>query len=311
MSPLPFLDFVRLVRFQNLVVVALTQILIYYRIILPALDAEGIEGVLRPWKFFELCLVTLAITASGYLINDLRDVRIDAINHPGKNMVLKLGAANVQWLFGAMVFVGYLFSLLLAFRLGERQLLFIFPLAIGVLALYSATLKSIPFIGNLLVALYCAGVPGILVLTEREALADLIAVNPVLGLDTLRVCLLFMIFAFVATLLRELVKDLEDLRGDKQEGRLTVPVLLGVATSRKLAVVLGIMVIVSILFPVFLGWPAFVQPPMLICIGLLLLALIVIVYQLTRANQHVEDYRKLSLQIKFLLVGGLGLLIFF
>ncbi len=310
MSPLPILDFFKLVRLQNLLVVALTQVLVYYRIILPALDAEGIAGVLRPWKFFELCLVTLAITASGYLINDLRDVRIDAINHPGKNLVLKLGRANVQWIFAAMVFVGYLFALLLALRLNERQLLFLFPLAIGILALYSATLKRLPFIGNLLVALYCAGVPGILVLTERSALAELIDARPAVGMDTVRVCVLFMAFAFVATLLRELVKDLEDIRGDRQEGRLTLPVLLGVAPSRRLAIVLGGMVIVSILSPVFLGWPAFVQPPMLICIGLLLVAILIILLQLARARQQV-DYQKLSLEIKVLLIGGLGLLIFF
>ncbi len=310
MSPLPILDFFKLVRLQNLLVVALTQVLVYYRVILPALDAEGIAGVLRPWKFFELCLVTLAITASGYLINDLRDVRIDAINHPGKNLVLKLGRANVQWIFAAMVFVGYLFALLLALRLNERQLLFLFPLAIGILALYSATLKRLPFIGNLLVALYCAGVPGILVLTERSALAELIDARPAVGMDTVRVCVLFMAFAFVATLLRELVKDLEDIRGDRQEGRLTLPVLLGVAPSRRLAIVLGGMVIVSILSPVFLGWPAFVQPPMLICIGLLLVAILIILLQLARARQQV-DYQKLSLEIKVLLIGGLGLLIFF
>ncbi|CAH0999659.1 1,4-dihydroxy-2-naphthoate octaprenyltransferase [Neolewinella maritima] len=310
MPSLPLIDFIRLIRLQNLLVVALTQVLVYYRIILPALDAEGIAGVLRPWKFFELCLVTLAITASGYLVNDLRDVRIDAINHPGKNMVLKMGRSNVQWLFGAIVFVGYLFALLLALRLGERQLLFIFPLAIGMLALYSATLKKIPFLGNFLVALYCAGVPGILVVTERRALATLLEVNPALGTDTLRVCVLFMAFALVATLLRELVKDLEDLRGDQQEGRRTLPVLLGVTTSRRLAIMLGVMVVVSILSPVFLGWPAFMQPPMLICIGLLLVIVLIILGQLARARQQV-DYHKLSLQIKILLVGGLGLLIVF
>ena len=310
MSRAPFTDLFRLVRLPNLVVVALTQVLVYYRIILPALDAEGIAGVLRPWKFAELCLVTLAITASGYLINDLRDVRIDAVNHPGKNLVIKLGRHNIQWIFAAMVLVGYLFALLLSLRLGERQLLFIFPVAIGILALYSVTLKRLPFVGNFLVALYCAGVPGILVISERQALSRLLALNPSLGADTLRVCLLFMLFAFVATLLRELVKDIEDMRGDRQEGRRTLPVMLGVTTSRRLAAVLGIMVILSILSPVFLGWPAFMQPPMLICIGLLILAVLTILFQLAQARQQL-DYHKLSRQIKFLLVGGLGLLIFF
>ena len=310
MQRLPFVDLLRLVRVQNLVVVVLTQLLVYYRIILPALDSEGLAGVLRPWKFFELCLVTVAITASGYVINDLRDVRIDAINHPGKNMVLKLGRQNVQWIFVAIVFVGYLFALLLALRLNERQLLFIFPVSIGVLALYSATLKRLPFVGNFLVALYCAGVPGILVLAERRALQHLAALNPGLATDTVRVCVLFMVFAFVATLLRELVKDLEDIRGDRQEGRRTLPVIFGVGNSRRLAIVLSVMVSVSILSPVFLGWPAFMQPPMLACIGLLLVAVLVIVGQLVLARRQ-PDYHRLSTQIKILLVGGLGLLIFF
>ena len=310
MSRAPFTDLFRLVRLPNLVVVALTQVLVYYRIILPALDAEGIDGVLRPWKFVELCLVTLAITASGYLINDLRDVRIDAVNHPGKNLVIKLGRHNIQWIFAALVLVGYLFALLLSMRLGERQLLFIFPFAIGVLALYSVTLKRLPFVGNFLVALYCAGVPGILVVSERRALSQLLSFNYSLGADTLRVCLLFMLFAFVATLLRELVKDIEDMRGDRQEGRRTLPVMLGVTTSRRLALVLGVMVMLSILSPVFLGWPAFMEPPMLICISLLILAVITILFQLAQARQQL-DYHRLSRQIKFLLVGGLGLLIFF
>ncbi|WP_116126910.1 UbiA family prenyltransferase [Lewinella sp. IMCC34183] len=310
MQRLPFVDLLRLVRVQNLVVVVLTQLLVYYRIVLPALTEEGLAGVLRPWKFFELCLVTVAITASGYVINDLRDVRIDAINHPGKNMVLKLGRQNVQWIFAAIVFVGYLFALLLALRLGERQLLLLFPLAIGTLALYSATLKRLPFVGNFLVALYCAGVTGILVVAERDALAELRSLNPALAASTLRVCILFMVFAFVATLLRELVKDLEDLRGDRQEGRRTLPVLLGVTTARRLAMALGGIVSVAILFPVLLGWPAFMQPPMLICIGLLLLAVVVIVGQLAIARRQ-PDYHRLSTQIKVLLVGGLGLLIFF
>jgi 4-hydroxybenzoate polyprenyltransferase len=310
MARIPVFDFVRLFRVQNLLVVALTQLLVYYRVILPALETEGIQGVLGPWKFFELCLVTLVITASGYLINDLRDVRIDAINHPGKNRVLKLGKPNVQYLFASLVFVGYLFSLLLALRLNERQLLVLFPLAVGMLALYSVVLKRVPFVGNLLVALYCAGVPGILVVTERRAIGELIAANPGLGVDALRVCLLFMAFAFVATLLRELVKDLEDIRGDRQEGRQTLPVMFGMKTSRWVAIMLGVMVIVSILSPIFLGWPAFMQPPMLVCIAVLLFIVVLIVAQLFRARQQV-DYRKLSLQLKLLLIAGLGLLIFF
>ncbi|MEL7162726.1 MAG: UbiA family prenyltransferase, partial [Bacteroidota bacterium] len=267
-------------------------------------------GGLSTWKFCELCLVTLLITASGYLINDLQDVKTDNINRPGTNPVAKLGRDTVIWFYAVTLLGGFLVSQLLAYRLDEKHLLWIFPVAIGILSVYSTGMKRIPVLGNLLVALYCAGVPGILVLAERRAIGELLAVNPSLGVSTLRICTLFMAFAFVATLLRELVKDLEDLRGDKAVGRRTIPVMWGVSTSRKLGIVLGLMVIFAILSPIFLGWPAFLEPPMMACIGLLLLGLIYILYQLNRA-QAVPDYHRLSTQLKLFLLGGLGLLVFF
>jgi 4-hydroxybenzoate polyprenyltransferase len=136
------------------------------------------------------------------------------------------------------------------------------------------------------------------------------AYNPDLGANALRVCLLFMTFAFVATLLRELVKDLEDIRGDREVGRRTIPVIWGISMSRKLGIVMGLMVIFAILCPIFLGWPAFLEPPMLACIILLLLGLIYILFQLARAREKT-DYHRLSTQLKVFLLAGLGLLIFF
>ncbi|MEO0733504.1 MAG: UbiA family prenyltransferase, partial [Bacteroidota bacterium] len=283
MSAYPILPLLRLFRVPNLLVVALTQLLVYYRIILPALEAEGIVAGLSTWKFTELCPVTLLITASGYLINDLQDVKTDNINRPGTNPIAKLGRDTVLWYYAVTLLGGFLVSQLLAYRLDEKHLLWIFPVAIGILSIYSTGMKRIPILGNLLVALYCAGVPGILVLAERRAIGELLHLNPALGISTLRICLLFMAFAFVATLLRELVKDLEDLRGDRAVGRRTIPVMWGVSTSRKLGIVLGIMVIFSILSPIFLGWPAFMEPPMIGCIVLLLLGLVYILYQLNRA----------------------------
>lgn len=300
----------RLVRLPNLLVVALTQALVYYRIIQPALSAEGLTGVLSYWKFIELCLVTLLITVSGYLINDLQDGKTDEINRPGTNPVAILGRDTVVWFYAVALFCGYLVSQLLAYRLDEKELLWIYPVAIGILSIYSIGMKRVPVLGNLLVAAYCAGVPGILVLAERKAIRQLLQINPELGMNTLRISLLFMAFAFVATLLRELVKDLEDLRGDREVGRRTIPVMWGASASRKLAILLGGMVIFSILSPIFLGWPAFLEPPMMICIGLLLLALIYILIRLMRARE-VPDYHLLSTQLKLFLLGGLGLLVFF
>ena len=304
------LDLLRLTRFPNLVVVVLTQLLVHYRIIRPALDSAGIMGVLTPWKFVELALVTLCITLSGYLVNDLVDGRTDAVNRPGDNPVERIGRVTVSWLYCITILGGYLLSLLLAFRLGERRLLWIFPLAVGLLTLYSTALKRLPAVGNLLVALYCAGVPGVLVLAERAGLRQLLAVDPALATNALRVCALFMVFAFTATLLRELVKDLEDMHGDAVVGRRTLPVVLGPVTSQRLAYLLGLMVIGAILAPVMLRWPGFLEWPMVLCIGILLLLLLSILYRLSRARRPPE-YRSVSQLLKLFLLGGLGLLAFF
>jgi 4-hydroxybenzoate polyprenyltransferase len=178
------------------------------------------------------------------------------------------------------------------------------------LSIYSIGMKRIPVLGNVMVAAYCAGVPGVLLLAEREGVRQLISSNPELGMNALRISILFMVFAFVATLLRELVKDLEDIRGDREVGRRTIPVMWGIPLSHKIGILLGLMVIVAILCPIFLGWPAFLAPPMLACIGLLIVGLAYILFQLARAKDS-PDYHRLSTQLKFFLLAGLGLLAFF
>ena len=238
MSSYPVLDVLKVLRFPNLLVVAATQLLVFYRVLQPAFQQEGIANVLTPWKLFELVLITLLITASGYLINDLQDVTTDGINRPDTNPVERLGHTTVMWFYGVCILSGFMISQLLAYRLGERHLLWIFPLAVGMLSIYSIGMKRVPVLGNVMVAVYCAGVPGILLLAEREGVRQLISTNPELGANALRVSVLFMVFAFVATLLRELVKDLEDIRGDREVGRRTIPVMWGVSLSHKLGILL-------------------------------------------------------------------------
>ncbi|MFT7120711.1 MAG: 4-hydroxybenzoate polyprenyltransferase [Neolewinella sp.] len=310
MSDYPIIPILRLLRFPNLLVVALTQWLVYFRVIQPALNQEGIAGVLTLWKFFEIVIVTLMITASGYLVNDLQDEKIDEINRPGTNPVKIIGRDGVMWTYGVMLLGGFLVSQLLAYRLDERQLLWIFPTAIAMLSIYSTGLKKVPVLGNLVVAAFCAGVPGVLVLAERKAVLQLLDVNPELGMNALRVCLVFMVFAFIATMLRELVKDLEDIRGDKEAGRKTIPVMLGIPLSRMVALALGLVVILAVLSPVFLGWMAFQTVPMMTCIGLLILGLLFILFRLLRASGPT-DYHGVSTLLKFFLLAGLGLLAVF
>ncbi|PHI20379.1 hypothetical protein CEQ90_07925 [Lewinellaceae bacterium SD302] len=300
-SMLPYLQ---LVRFPNLLVVALTQSLIFYRLILPAFERNGIDAQLSHLQFALLVIACAIVTAAGYVINDILDTKADAVNKPGRNHVDDLGLANCRWLFVVLILIGYGISLQLALSLGKSHLIWLYPVAVGLLSLYSRYVKPIPLAGNLLVATFCAGVPALVALAELEGLNSLVISEPA----TIRILFIYGIFAFVATWLRELVKDMEDINGDRLIGRRTIPIILGISNSRSLGILLSLLNLFALLAPLLLGWPAFRKPGILICVVLLCLALCYFAWQLLR-SRNARDYGRISTQLKLFLLGGLGLLV--
>ena len=300
----------QLVRWPNLLVVALTQLLIFYLVLTPAYRTADVSAVCSNWKVVELILITLSISASGYIINDLLDAKIDAVNRPGSNQVEQLGRDFVQWLYALCILGGFLFSLLVAFRLGELELVWIFPLTVALLSTYSVYLKGVPFLGNLLIALYCAGVPGIIFLAERDSIRLLLERQPQTGIDLIRTGLLFMLFAFLATLLRELVKDVDDMNGDRLAGCQSLPIIWGLPKAKRLAYFYLVLLTLALLTPYLFNWEFFQQPVTITYVLLLLLSLGVFSYFL-RAAQIQKDFHRLSQFIKLYLLLGLGLLFCF
>ncbi len=298
----------RLVRLPNLIVVAVTQYLICYHVVHPALLEAGIAPALYQSKFFELCLTTLIITASGYVVNDLQDEKIDWINRPGTNPVAALGRDFVLWFYGALILCGFLISSLLAFRMGERDFLWFYPVATGVLAVYSRYLKKKPLAGNVIVALYCAGVIALTVAAEWRALGELARIDPAAATSVWRVCYLFMAIAVLATLLREVVKDLEDIRGDRVASRKTIPVMWGEKTGRRAALGLGLTVLAALALPLILDWPVFRGGLLFGWLSLLTLSLLFILSQVQKARTQPE-YGRISAELKFFLFGGLMLIL--
>ena len=84
-----FLHFFRLIRFSNLIIVALTQYLLQYYILLPELKKVNLTPLLPDFEFFLLVFSTILIAAGGYIINDIEDVEIDKLNKP------EIGRAHV------------------------------------------------------------------------------------------------------------------------------------------------------------------------------------------------------------------------
>ncbi|MCB0551331.1 MAG: UbiA family prenyltransferase, partial [Phaeodactylibacter sp.] len=202
----------RLVRFPNLAIVALAQYLIYYILLLPAFQQYNLEPILDDAHFSLLVAVTVFITAGGYVINDIIDFRIDLVNRPDKVVINRqIRVQSAYWLYFCFNLMGFLLALYLSFHVECIPLANLFPLAVALLFLYSTYLKRQALVGNLLIALFCAGVAGIVWFAEREAFRELIEQAPALAGRIGSIISWYMAFAFLSTMFREVVKDMEDV----------------------------------------------------------------------------------------------------
>ncbi len=233
--------FLRLLRLPNLLIVALTQFLLYWQLILPAYQTQQIEPALNTLHFSMLSLITLFITASGYIINDIVDLPIDSINKPNKIIIGKyISKPDALKIYSYVVLIGFVLSFYLAHQVNRMPLLFIYPLAILGLSLYSYFLKKTALIGNVIVSVYCAGAAGIIWIAESQGIQNL---TVVMRAKVTSMIFWYMVFAFLSTLFREVVKDLEDVKGDAAQNAATAPIRWGIKTAKNIGIFTGVFLI--------------------------------------------------------------------
>ena len=237
------MSFLRLIRFPNLLIVALTQYLLQYAILIPELEKTSQKPLLSHIPFFLLVVSTVLIAAGGYIIYDIEDVEIDKLNKPThKQIVGRVYPLSISWLFyGITTLVGFIISLYLAFYINDFLQLVIYPLAVGLLWAYSRWLKRLPLIGNLVVAFFCAFVAWVVFYAENlnTSYSSTTSLEPIIG--ALPAFLGYAILAFISTLFREIIKDIEDAEGDKAQNCKTLPILLGTKISKGIALCVGLL----------------------------------------------------------------------
>lgn len=250
--------------------VILTMVLMRYAIIEPLISKTGvtlIKGsgeevpvVLQyPWyDFLILVFATLCITAGGYIINDYFDIRTDIINRGEVIVGTKISRRMAMLWHLILNIAGVAAGFYISARAGYFWFGTIFLLVSGLLYFYSASYKRQFLIGNLIVAILTALVPMLVVLFEWAALYRYYSIHatkvPEFGF------LFFWIggfsfFAFLTTLIREIIKDTEDFEGDSAHGRKTVPVTIGVSASR---IISSVLIIITIIF-LYLVWYFFIH----------------------------------------------------
>lgn len=257
------MDFMRLIRFPNLVIVALTMMLMRYAIIRPILGALPVEMAdipllvtrmelqLQWFDFLILVLSTVFITAGGYVINDYFDIRTDLINRGTVIVGNTVARRKAMMLHNIFNILGVAGGFYVAGRIGYWWLGVMFLMISGLLYFYSSTYKRQFLTGNIVVAVLTAMVPFLVVMCD--ALPIHRYYSPIL-LSYPGVSLLFYwvggfsLFAFITTLMREIIKDMEDYKGDSSMGRRTLPVVSGMIVSRIVVVSLTLIMLLLLYF---------------------------------------------------------------
>jgi 4-hydroxybenzoate polyprenyltransferase len=303
------LPFLRLIRIPNLFIVALTQSIVYFHLITPHFETYGIEPALPVKEFLIFILVTVMVTAGGYIINDILDYETDLINK-GKSVILnkKISFQTATWLYLSSSASGFFLAIYLAFYIGNLELVTLYPIAVGSLFIYSKFLKKMPLAGNLIIAVFAAGVAGIVGFAESEGLDQLIKFNPELSWQIFIVFWAYMLFAFYSTLFREIIKDIEDIKGDVSQQSRTLPILMGIEKAKKLSMVFGVSLLLMIITGAWIAWPFITLWGKILILPLLMAANIWALVSLNKA-QKKEDFNNVSQLTKLVMLAGVLLLL--
>ncbi|HEX6846567.1 MAG TPA: geranylgeranylglycerol-phosphate geranylgeranyltransferase [Chitinophagaceae bacterium] len=303
--------FIKMIRLPNLFFIVLTQLLFHVAILDKILLPLGIRPVIEGWNFLFLVAASVLIAAAGYIINDYFDVNIDQVNKPAANVVDTIVSRRwaMAWHF-VLSGAGLLLSAWVAWRTGLWYILVANFFCVLLLFGYSVSLKRKLLSGNILISLLTAWV--ILVIGFSEFSPHDVpnfAMGDPSGKIT-RISFLYAGFAFISSLIREAIKDIEDLQGDERYGCRTMPIVWGVNAAKVyiavwLVVILALLVILQIYVARFEWWWA-----MAYSIVFIIGPFVLIFLQLYRAKDQ-NDYHRLSNWTKLVMLTGILSMIFF
>ena len=303
--------FIKMIRLPNLFFIALTQILFHIAvldtILLPLGTRPSIDGL----NFILLVVSSVLIAAAGYIINDYFDINIDQINKPTANVVDKIVSRRwaMAWHF-VLSGVGILLSAWVAWRTGFWYILLGNFMCVVLLFGYSVSLKRKLLFGNILISLLTAWV--ILVIGLAEFTSPVFTSSKIVEASgkIIRISLLYGGFAFISSLIREAIKDIEDMQGDEKYGCRTMPIVWGVNSAKVyiavwLVVILALLIILEVYVARFEWWWA-----MTYSIVFIIGPFVIIFLQLYKAKDQ-KDYHRLSNWTKLVMLTGILSMIFF
>ncbi len=300
--------FLKMIRLPNLVFIALTQVLFQVCIFYPLYENNIPADDTR--NFILLLVASVLIAGAGYIINDYFDINIDEVNKPERMVVDKV--INRRWAIAWHLILsaaGVLLTIL-ALPLREKWYLVLANIfCVFLLWFYSTTFKRKLLIGNIAISLLTAWTI-LLIFLSKVSFTDAFAAAHPGQPKFFRFAFLYAGFAFIISLIREAVKDVEDMPGDERYGCRTMPIVWGVNAAKVyiavwLIILISILIVIQVYILQFQWWWAVVY-----CVPLIILPLLYIFRKLFKAVT-VQDYHKLSTLLKLTMLTGIVSMTFF
>ncbi|MFN0275861.1 MAG: geranylgeranylglycerol-phosphate geranylgeranyltransferase [Chitinophagales bacterium] len=294
----------KLIRPLNLFIVFITQYFLNFFLLIPNFEKYGILFSLDGFHFFLLVLSTIFICAAGYIINDYYDVKSDSVNKPGKQ-VIGISVSKKKAIIGYYIITltGLLLSIYVAYKAGNIKLATIQGISILLLYFYSYSYKKILLLGNFVVAFLTAlsilsvGAyePHIYEL-QREGdyyIAGLVW-KYLIGVAA---------FAFLLTLVREIIKDAEDIEGDNEIYVNSVPIAWGLNAAKGIVCAILCGIVALVFYIVFFG----ILKGNIIYLNYSLVLMIVLIFccYYTIKATHKKDFSFLSSLTKIIMLIGI------
>jgi 4-hydroxybenzoate polyprenyltransferase len=232
------MKYLKLIRFQNLLMLAFMQLVFRYLF----LEQSYVDLALTDFNYILLIFATVCIAAGGYVINNIMDQDTDEIAKP-QNRVVGISITETvayNWYIGLTI-VGVGIGFYLSNVIYKPTFASIFILVATLLYMYATSFKQIPILGNVVVALMLS--TSIIIIGLFDILPAIDMDNRFRMKEAFYILMHYAIFAFIINIIREIVKDMEDMDGDYQLGINTLPITIGV---QKTKIIVGILTVISI-----------------------------------------------------------------
>lgn len=292
------MKYLNLIRWKNLLIIGLVQFLIKYALVIPL----NIDYTLNWFGFSLLVLSTICIASAGYIINDIYDVETDLVNRPDKVLIGRsISEKKANNLFIIFNVIGVLIGFYLSHLVGKSSFFALFVVISALLYVYASYLKRTLLIGNVVISILVA--LSLIIVGIFELLPVITPQNQIAQINMFTVILHYALFAFIINLIREMVKDIQDIDGDHKSGMNTLPILIGRERSRNIIFVLSFIPLILLVY--YLS--TYLYNKTIVVVYFLILVVGPLIFTTIKIfnAETKKDYQYISILLKLIMLFGI------